>query len=148
MAAIGHNVSSSYNRAGADDLRALPLLAFGSLCRCSDVGPGGNFGIFNPMIAGAGHTWYLKYFSPLVLYDVNFTKIQGELAESWDVSSDGKTYTFHLRKGVTFHDGQPLTSADVKFSIELYKNPDSTATNASRYAAISSIDTPMPTRWS
>ena len=36
---------------------------------------------FNPMVAGGGHTWYLKYFSPLVLYDVNFTKIQGELAE-------------------------------------------------------------------
>ena len=66
-----------------------------------------------------------------MLYDVNFTKIQGELAEIMDVSWDGKTYTFHLRKGVTFHDGQALTSADVKFSIELYKNPDSTATNAS-----------------
>lgn len=40
------------------------------------------------------------------------------LATSWDVSSDSLTYTFHLRKGVTWHDGVPFTSADVKFSYE------------------------------
>lgn len=42
-----------------------------------------------------------------------------DLAESWDVSPDGKTYTFHLRSGVTWHDGEPFTSKDVKFSIEV-----------------------------
>ncbi|MET3927485.1 ABC transporter substrate-binding protein [Devosia sp. 2618] len=41
-----------------------------------------------------------------------------ELAESWDISDDGKTYTFHLRQNVTWHDGTPFTSADVKFAIE------------------------------
>lgn len=40
------------------------------------------------------------------------------LAESWDVSDDGLTYTFNLRDGVTFHNGDPLTAADVVFSIE------------------------------
>lgn len=40
------------------------------------------------------------------------------LAESWDISPDGLTYTFHLRKGVKWHDGQPFTAEDVKFTIE------------------------------
>jgi len=41
-----------------------------------------------------------------------------KLAESWDISPDGKTYTFHLRKGVTFHDGTPFNASVAKFSIE------------------------------
>src|SRR6478609_7831058 len=45
-------------------------------------------------------------------------EVEPELAESWEISPDRKTYVFHLRKGVTWHDGAPFTSADVKFSIE------------------------------
>jgi peptide/nickel transport system substrate-binding protein len=44
--------------------------------------------------------------------------IHPELAERWEISSDGKTYTFYLRKNVLWHDGTPFTSADVKFSLE------------------------------
>ncbi|WP_028544402.1 staphylopine-dependent metal ABC transporter substrate-binding lipoprotein [Paenibacillus taiwanensis] len=40
------------------------------------------------------------------------------LAESWDISPDGKTYTFYLRKGVTFHDGEPFNADAVKKNIE------------------------------
>ncbi len=40
-----------------------------------------------------------------------------ELAKSWELSADRLTYTFHLQDGVTFHDGAPMTSADVEFSI-------------------------------
>jgi peptide/nickel transport system substrate-binding protein len=43
------------------------------------------------------------------------------LAESWQVSPDGRVYDFTLRKGVKFHNGEPLTSEDVKFSFERYK---------------------------
>lgn len=45
------------------------------------------------------------------------------LADSWDISPDGKTYTFHLRHGVRFHNGQTVTAADVKWSYEYFMNP-------------------------
>src|SRR4029450_6652822 len=43
------------------------------------------------------------------------------LAESWTVSSDGLTYDFTLRSGVKFHNGDPLTADDVKFSFDRYR---------------------------
>ncbi|PWB61930.1 MAG: peptide-binding protein, partial [Deltaproteobacteria bacterium] len=45
-------------------------------------------------------------FNGLVRYDKDL-KLEGELAESWDISPDGKKITFHLRKGVKWHDGAP-----------------------------------------
>ena len=44
------------------------------------------------------------------------------LAETWEASEDGLTYTFHLRDDATFHDGTPVTAEDVVFSLELYQN--------------------------
>jgi peptide/nickel transport system substrate-binding protein len=44
------------------------------------------------------------------------------VAESWDVTADGKEYTFHIRKGITFHDGSPLTAKDVVYSAMKMKN--------------------------
>src|SRR5512145_1928098 len=51
-------------------------------------------------------------------------KIVGDLAERWTVSPDGKTYTFQLRQGVKWHDGQPFTATDVKASLDRVLNPD------------------------
>ncbi|MFH1487093.1 MAG: ABC transporter substrate-binding protein [Chloroflexota bacterium] len=50
-------------------------------------------------------------------------KIIGDLAEKWEVSSDGLTYTFHFRKGVKFHDGTPFTAEDAKLSLERLYDP-------------------------
>ena len=45
---------------------------------------------------------------------------QPRIAESYEISDDGLDYTFHLRQGLTFQDGTPITADDVVFSIELY----------------------------
>jgi peptide/nickel transport system substrate-binding protein len=50
-------------------------------------------------------------------------KVVPGLAESWDVSKDGKTYTFHLRKGLRYSDGSPLTAEDVAWNLEQFRNP-------------------------
>jgi len=47
-----------------------------------------------------------------------------DLAERFEISEDGTTYTFHLRDGLVFHDGTPLTAEDVLFSVALAQNPD------------------------
>ncbi len=52
-------------------------------------------------------------------------KIEPDLAERWEVSADQKSYTFYLRKGVTWHDGQPFTAKDVAFTVAAIQNPDS-----------------------
>jgi len=63
-------------------------------------------------------------YSYLVKYDSSQDgKIVGDLAKSWTISPDGLTYTFKLHEGVKFHDGSPLTSADVKASFERIANP-------------------------
>ena len=64
-------------------------------------------------------------YSGLLHYDPDDpTKIVGDLAERWTVSPDGKTYTFHLRKGVKWHDGQPFSAADVKTTFDRVLNPN------------------------
>src|SRR6266498_3371986 len=56
-------------------------------------------------------------YSQLVRFDADMNPTP-ELAESWQVSPDGLTWTFKLRQGVKFHDGQEMTSADVKFTFD------------------------------
>lgn len=62
-----------------------------------------------------------------------------DLAESWTVSDDGLVYTFSLRQGVTWHDGQPFTAADVKFTWEVIAHPDN-ATSAQLFNFFSLLE--------
>lgn len=87
------------------------------------------------------------HYSTLLKFDpANYPQIVGDLAASWNVSPDGRTYTFHLRPHVLFQDGATLTSADIKASYERIIHPPPGVTSARQvdYAAIDTIDTPDP----
>jgi len=62
------------------------------------------------------------------------------LAEKWDVSADGLTWTFTLRKGVMFHNGEEMTSEDVKFTFDRLRDPDVGAATASLYSNIADVE--------
>jgi peptide/nickel transport system substrate-binding protein len=64
------------------------------------------------------------------------------VAESWEFSEDGLTWTFALRQGVLFHDGKEMTSEDVKFTFDRLRNPDVGAATVALYSNITAIDTP------
>ncbi len=59
----------------------------------------------------------------LVRVSDDSTSIEPDLAESWEVSSDNLTYTFHLRQGLKFHNGDDVTAEDVVFSLNRTRNP-------------------------
>lgn len=60
-------------------------------------------------------------FEPLIYTSADLSTYIPGLAEAWEISEDGTTYTFHLVKDVKWHDGTPFTSADVKFNMEVWK---------------------------
>jgi peptide/nickel transport system substrate-binding protein len=79
-------------------------------------------------------------YSYLVQADKDL-RIQPDLAEKWEISPDGKTYTFSLRKGVKFHNGRELTSEDVKYSIERIRDPNKASQGKALMASIENVDT-------
>ena len=64
------------------------------------------------------------------------------LAESYTQSSDGLSYTFNLRRGVKFHTGQSMTSADVKYSYDYIRDPKNGSPGAGDFSTIESISAP------
>jgi len=73
------------------------------------------FGLIHPVA---------PHYSLLLKIDAaNYPNVTGDLAESWTARPDGLAYTFKLHQGVTFHDGSPLTSADIKASYERIIRP-------------------------
>lgn len=94
-----------------------------------------------PMDPGGDAHWFDKIYGRLTTFEVLdpakqaadfdsnsgvYGKLTGDLAESWEISADTLTWTFKLRPGVTWHDGEPFTANDVKFTIELCYNPKNT----------------------
>ncbi|MGI8999449.1 MAG: ABC transporter substrate-binding protein [Candidatus Limnocylindria bacterium] len=110
------------------------------------VAIGSDPGHLNPAITTSGgtHTAAELLYNGLVGLDDELNPIP-ELAESWEVSDDGTTYTFTLRDDVTWHDGEPFTSADVKFSFEEVLLQHHARTRASMSSALASIETPDET---
>jgi len=67
--------------------------------------------------AAIGEIGYANIFEGLTRIDRS-GKVQPALASRWDVSDDGKSYTFHLRTGASFHDNTPFSAESVKFSLD------------------------------
>jgi len=97
----------------------------------------------NPAVASGVPTMVpgAQLFAGLVEYRKGWQP-QPYLAESWDVSKDGLTYTFHLVKDALFHDGKPVTSEDVAFSIEAVKANH--PFGGTMFGNVVGIDTPDP----
>lgn len=102
----------------------------GTLQLAVDSSPAG----LDPHVATAFATFLItgEIYEGLVEVDERLA-IQPSLAESWKVSDDGLKYTFKLRSGVTFHNGQAMTSADVVYSFERVKDPKTGSPLASRF---------------
>ncbi len=79
---------------------------------------------------------YLAYVDEDLSIDQNRS-----LAENWDISNDGRTYTFTLRKGVKFHNGEEMTSKDVKVTFDRLRDTEIGAVTANLYSNIESIET-------
>ncbi len=74
-------------------------------------------------------------YNGLIRYDKDF-KWEGELAESWEISADGLVITFHLRHDVRWHDGKPLTAADVLFTYQMFVDPETPTAYAESYRQV------------
>src|SRR5580765_1586284 len=88
----------------------------------SALDPGAALEGTNPLIAR-------QVFDTLVAWREGSTEIEPALATRWNVSRDGLVWSFSLREGVKFHDGSPLTAAEVAASFERQLRPEAQGTN-------------------
>jgi peptide/nickel transport system substrate-binding protein len=100
---------------------------------------------FDPALASIGfsHLAIEQIYATLTGLDKDANPIP-EIAQRWDISADGKQITFHLNKGVKFHNGDELTSDDVKFTFDRLKDPKTGYAYASQVATIDSVVTVDP----
>ncbi len=100
----------------------------------------------DPTSAAAGaidSVLYSNVFEGLTRFMADGSVVPG-LAESWEISDDGLTYTFTLREGVTFHDGTTMDAEDVKFSLDRILAEDSVNAQKALYSAISAVEVVDP----
>ena len=74
----------------------------------------------------------VEVFGGLVTIDKDLNVVP-DLAESWDISNDGRVYTFRIRPDAVFHDGKPVTAEDVRWSLERATDPLTEAPNVDQY---------------
>ncbi|MDO8674219.1 MAG: ABC transporter substrate-binding protein [Dehalococcoidia bacterium] len=111
---------------------------YGSLTIGMDLG-GTNI---DPQIATATAFFFtsVAIFDALIFVDSK-NELKPGIAERWEISPDGKTHTFYIRKGAKFHDGSDLTGEDVKFSIERMMAPASIVPDANAWRdAVAGVD--------
>src|SRR6266542_4889899 len=84
------------------------------------------------------------YSTLLQIDPYGYPRIIGDVAKDWKISSDGLTYTFTLRPDIRFHDGSPLTAADVKASYDkiVFPPPGVRSIRKNAYAAVAGVEAP------
>lgn len=97
----------------------------------------GDYTAINPALYEHGEI-NLLLFAGLTAHDGENNVVPG-LAESWYFDESTNTYSFTLREGLTFHDGEPLTAEDVKFTIEAIKDPANGSENASNFEDVKEV---------
>ncbi len=97
--------------------------------------------LMNPMVATRSTDKSIRelMYDSLLVVDSQ-GNIRPYLAESWEISKDGKVYTFQLRKGVKFHDGREMTAPDVKFSMDYTLNPKNGAHGLNRLTLVDRVE--------
>ena len=95
-------------------------------------------GIFNPVLLGDDYDGAVAglIYEPLVEMNPKF-EFESGLAEKWEISEDSKSITFYLRKDVKWHDGQPFTAEDVKYTFEFISDPGYAGNKFSQISPIS-----------
>jgi oligopeptide transport system substrate-binding protein len=107
-------------------------------CSCSEEVVLNLYGVdpytLDPAVSGemTSHVYLMQLFSGLVRFDDNLEPAP-DIAERWEVSNGGRTYTFYLRQDVKFHDGRKLTAEDFKYSWERACAPQTGSLTAATY---------------
>jgi ABC-type transport system substrate-binding protein len=99
----------------------------------------------DPAIGYDWQNWSMikSLFDGLMDYVPGTTDLRPGLAESYEISEDGLTYTFRLRPGVLFHNGREMTAEDVKFSLDRVTDPETLSPGAGFFSAIEGFDAAM-----
>src|SRR5687767_9948757 len=98
----------------------------------------------DPAIGYDWQNWSMikSLFDGLMDYEPGTSTLRTDLAESYEISEDGMSFTFKLRPGVKFHNGREMTADDVKYSIERVLNPETQSPGAGFFGSIKGVDTP------
>jgi peptide/nickel transport system substrate-binding protein len=96
-----------------------------------------------PLLASdsASHEIAGRVYNGLVKYDKDMN-IVGDLAQSWDITANGLVITFHLRKGVKWHDGLPFTAADVLYTYQVTVDPKTPTAYAEDFKMVKKAEMP------
>ncbi|RMA44017.1 ABC transporter substrate-binding protein [Rhodophyticola porphyridii] len=122
----------------------LALTASGALAQQTDITIGmqlepPNLDPTGGAAAAIDEVVYANVFEGLTRFASDGSVVPG-LAETWEISEDGLTYTFSLRDGVMFHDGSSFTAEDVVFSLDRARAEDTTNAQAALFAGIESVE--------
>ena len=125
-------------------LAALALMAAPAVAQRTDINVGmvlepPNLDPTSGAAAAIREVTYSNIFEGLTRFGPDGSVNPG-LAHGWDISDDGLTYTFHLREGVSFHDGTPFSADDVVFSLDRARAEGSTNAQPQLFAAIDTVE--------